>query len=237
MAESSVEQTTTVDGGTAAQSNESAQPTLNDVYKEFNVDEVASTFRPQQQAPQQPQPQHTPVNTAPDPLLDANGFKAWTENQARIAAQTGQTLSQLTGAVQQMQAAQIRAKEAQDISAAVQTVKEAGFDAEPDFIEIALGQKARQDKRFLTLFNNREQNPVAWKKALAAVANEMKGKYQFRDNANIADNVRAAKTSTQTTQDRPGDKPGNSLDKRFEGLKTPGEFEREWSRLVSGNGY
>jgi len=212
--------------------------TLADVYKEFNVDEMASSFKPAQQLEQRQQTQVRTItpDSVPDPLLDANGFKQFQAKQAQSAEETGNHLSKLAGAVQRMQQAQIREQEERDIGAAVQKIKEAGFEAENDFIEIALGQKAKQDARFLAVFNNRGKNPAAWNKALAAVANEMKGKYQFRSDPNLAANVRAAKNSTQTAQTTAADRSGNPLEKRFADLKTPGEFNREWEALV-GRGY
>lgn len=215
--------------------------TLDSVYKEFNVDDMAANFRPsqpQQNMQQQDtrQAQNSAPADVPDPLLDANGFKAYQSRQAQIAQKHGDVLSQLTGTVAQMRAAEIRQNEERDIGAAVQKVKDAGFEADNDFIEIALGQKAKQDPRFLAVFNNRGKNPAAWNKALTAVANEMKGKFAFRTDENLASNVRAAKNSTQTTQSTAADTQGNSAEKHFSGIKDPRAFANEWERYVS-NGY
>ncbi len=210
--------------------------TLDQVYKEFNVEETAANFQPQRQQQEPRQTQQQVPDSVPDPLLDANGFKAYQARQAQVAQKHGDVLSQLTSTVAQMRAEEQRQKEERDIGAAVQKVKEAGFEADNDFIEIALGQKAKQDPRFLAVFNNRGKNPAAWNKALAAVANEMKGKFAFKTDENLASNVRAAKNSTQTTQTTAADTQGNSVEKHFAGIKDPRAFANEWERYVS-NGY
>jgi hypothetical protein len=230
------DQVTQTDGGT-----EGAELTLDAVYKEFNVDQVASEFNPQtRQAPiQQEQPrQETALpESVPDPLLDANGFKEYQARQALTSKNHEKLLSQLSNHMTQLRVKEVREQEERDIGAAVQKVKEAGFEADKDFIEIALGQKAKQDPRFLAVFNNRQKNPAAWNKALAAVANEMKGKFAFKTDANLADNVRAARNSTKTTQDHPGETSGSSLDKHFAGIKDPTQFSNEWQKLVNGGTY
>lgn len=239
----SQEQATSGDAGAtqtgAEQSPEQAE-TLDQVYAKFNVDQQAQEFSPQRQAPQQPQYQAPPVQpqtmesfgaAIPDPILNPDQHKAWLASQN---AQIRQALSSLHGAQQQMAAERMRQKEEADIQKAVQTVKAKVEGVDDDFIEIALGQKARKDPRFLAVYNNRDKNPQAWNAALNAVSNEFKQKFAFKPDAQIAENVRAAKQSTQTsltTRDQSG---GNSLEKRLEG-KTGREFEAEWRRIVNGS--
>lgn len=215
---------------------ETTTATLDDVYKEFNVEEVASNFSPAPQRRSEPAPQRV-EDAIPDPILDPQGFKSYQARHAATVQHTGKELSEIAGAVKQMMAEQARTREKQEISAAVQKIKESGFDADDNFIEIALGVKAREDSRFLSVYANRNKNPAAWNKALSAMANEMKGKYQFRSDPNLAANVRAAKNSTQVTQTTAQESAGNSLDKHFAGLKSPGDFDKEWQRLVNGGVY
>lgn len=206
----------------------STEPTLDDVYKEFKVDDVAQSFQPPpQQAPQQPAPQAQPA--IPDPVLDPNGFKAYV---ARLEA-TPHLSRMALAEVAQLKQFISRTQEEADIKSAVSLVKEkVGGEVDDDMIEIALGQKARKDQKFAALYAQRHTNPRAWKAALGAVGNELKGKFQFRTDPQLTENTRAAKQSTAslTTKD---DSSANPLDKRLEG-KTGRDFEREWDRLVHG---
>lgn len=205
--------------------------TLDQVYEKFNVEEAASDFSPQVQQPAQktvqaPQPQIGAE--IPDPVLDPAGFKAY-HSKFDAALQT------LTQTQQQLVAERMRSREEADIKQAVSVVREkVGGEVDEDFIEIALGQKARKDAKFLSIYNNRAKNPAAWKAALGAVGNELKTKYQFRTDPQIAENVRAAKQSTQSTLTKRGDDSANPLESKLAGVKSEVEFAREWERLRSG---
>jgi len=211
--------------------------TLDQVYKAFNVEESAAQFRPQVQAPQQPQPpqqsQAQPQGeVVPDPVMDPAGYKAWASRNSEATQNALRAISgQLAGFAQQ----QARVQEENDIRAAVTAVKNAGFEAEDDFIEIALGQKVRKDPKFLAVYQNRSKNPQAWGRALAAFSNEAKGKYAFKTDETLAANVRAAKASTNTTQAAQASENKNSLDKFLEESKDPREFEARWRQIVHGS--
>lgn len=207
----------------------SNEQTLEQVYQEFKVDDVAQQFQPQiqQQAPQQ-QPQYA-APVVPDPVLDPNGFKA---HIGRLEA--APNLSRMAlHEIAQLKQSISRQQEEADIKTAVAKVKEKlGGDVDDDFVEVALGQKARKDSKFASLYANRGRNPQAWNAALAAVGNELKGKYQFRADSQLTENIRAAKQSTQSSLTTK-EESGNSLDKRFEG-KSGRDFDQEWARLIHG---
>lgn len=223
-----------------SQTTEAGGDTLEKVYKEFNVDQMAANFRPQPaaqpaQAQAQQPVQHAAaaapngsVENVPDPVLQPDQFKAWARDQVNTLRQGHQ---QVQGMLSSMQAAQLRQQEESEIKAAVSAVKQAGFEAEDDFVEIALGQKARNDPRFLMVYNNRRTNPQAWQRALGAFANEAKGKYAFKTDSTLAENVRAAKASTQTTQAQNNAQEPTGDEKRFAG-KVGKDFDAEWNRYV-----
>jgi len=221
---SSAEQTT---------STEKVQ-TLDDVYKQYNVEEAASDFSPQpaQKPRSEPaaQPQPNLGSEIPDPVLDQSGFKAYLAKQDSTVKQT---LAGLTQFQQQLYVREQRRLEEADIKSAVQTVKEKIGDIDEDFVEVALGQKARKDSKFLSIYQNRRKNPQAWNAALAAVATEFKGKYQYRQDSQLAENVRAAKQSTQTTLTTKGTVSDNSIEGRLTRAKTQSEFDSEWNRIKS----
>lgn len=222
---------------TSTQSATNAPASLDDVYKQFNVEDTASSFQPNRQQSnqgnQQQPAQQQVAPQIPDPILDPAGHKAWLSINVADAQTLKQSLSKVEGTLSQIQAHATRQQEEADIRAAVQSVKQAGFEADDDFIEIALGQQARKDSKFLAVFNNRQKNPAAWGAALTAFANTAKGKYAFKADANLAENVRAAKQSTQTTQPAGQGGSTNSIEKNLEG-KVGAEWQRAWDSMVSG---
>jgi hypothetical protein len=209
--------------------------TLDDVYKKFNVEEAATTFNPpaqQYQAQPAQQQQAAPLGgEIPDPVLDQNGFKAYIAQQN---TQVSTALRNLTQLQQQQYVAETRRREEADIKTAVSTVREKmGGEVDDDFIEIALGQKARKDAKFASLYANRDKHPAAWKAALSAVGGELKTKFQFRSDPQLAENVRAAKHSTQSSQSQRNAGSSNSLDDRFAAAKSQADFDREWRQMQS----
>lgn len=213
----------------------SEDTTLEQVYQQFNVEEKATDFNP---APQQPQVAPAPAQPPslgaeiPDPVLDPNGFRAYL---ARTTSQTAQMLQQTTQHQQRLYAAELRRQEEADIKQAVSLVKEKiGGEVDDDFIEIAMGQKARKDARFAQLFANRSKNPAAWRAALSAVGNELKSKVSFRTDPQISENVRAAKQSTQSSMSSRESDDSNPLEARLASAKSQAAFDAEWSRMMNG---
>lgn len=180
----------------AAAAEPAAPSGLEKVYKDFNVEDTAATFQPQQPqsqpAPaQQPAPQAPSINV-PDPF--SADFPAY---QARVAGQVQaltQAMNDVSGKLSaQERQFQTRQTEA-DIKQAVGVITEkAGID--PDIAEVALEAKARKDPRFLKIWNNRSQNPKAFQAAIAAVASEFQQKYTVRQDPQLVENQRAVAAS------------------------------------------
>jgi hypothetical protein len=208
----------------------STEQTLDQVYQTYPVESTASEFNPQRQQQQPPQQQPTVTLGAdiPDPVLDQAGFKA---HLAKQDLSLRQALTQSTQLAQQMWVAEQRREEEAAIKNAVQTVKEKIGDIDDDFVEVALGQKARKDPKFNAIYQNRGKNPQAWKAALTAVANEFKGKYQFRQDSQLTENVRAARQSTQTSLTSKESASDNPIEKQLSEAKSDGDFARTWARF------
>ena len=177
-----------------------AEPSgLEKVYSDFNIEDTASTFQPQSPQPApQPQPQQTPTKFDP---FDPN-FPAHMERISRAASDAQSALQATTGKLTALERhLHQRAVEA-DIKSAVGIITEkAGI--EPEIAEVALEAKARQDPRFLAVWNNRHKNQKAYTAALQAVASEFQQKYTVRQDPQLAENQRAVKVSQQqmaTTQ-------------------------------------
>lgn len=195
-------------------------PSLDDVYKQYNVEEVAQTFN----ASPAPKPPAQPVNV-PDPALDLDGFKRWAGQVQSSDEELKTTLFSVNERLQKWEQERIRTQEEADLKAAVTKLK-AKVDVEEDFLEVALAHKARKDPKFLRLWETRSQNPKAWDAALAAVSNEFAGKFSIRQDPQLAENQRAIKTSQQQMATTPKQSP----DEKWSNLG-PKEFEQEWERL------
>lgn len=173
---------------------------LDKVYAEYGIEETAQTFQPQSPQPaQQTQPQQ-PSAPKFDPF-DPN-FPAHMQAVSRAAAEAHSALQALHGKHTALER-QLHQKAVEaDIKQAVSVITEkAGIDAE--IAEVALEAKARQDARFLKIWNNRQQNPKAYQAALQAVASEFQQKYTVRQDPQLVENQRAVKASQQqmaTTQ-------------------------------------
>ena len=219
---------------TSTEQSTSDEQTLEQVYQKFNVEETANQFQqePVRQQPQQDshQNQQQPLGgEIPDPVLDQSGFKSWLATQNR---ELKQTLGALQSTQQQLAVSEYRRREESDIKSAVQTVKERiGTDVDDDFVEISLGVKARRDPKFAAVYAQRHKNPAAWRAALGAVANELKGKTQFRQDSQLTENVRAARQSTQTSLTSKETSSDNPMDKRLSEAKSQREFEQIWSEM------
>lgn len=227
------EQSTSTEQGTSTE--QTGEQTLEQVYKEFNVEETASQFQHEPARRQEQEPaRHETAQPGlgaeiPDPLLDQAGFKAFLATQN---SQVRQTLSELRATQQQLAVGEMRRREESDIKQAVQTVKEKiGGDVDDDFVEVSLGLKARRDARFAQVYANRHKNPAAWKAALNAVSNDIKRTHQFRQDSQLTENVRAARQSTQTSLTSKESSSGNPLNDRLAGAKTQREFEQAWADI------
>jgi hypothetical protein len=81
-----------------------------------------------------------------------------------------------------------------DIKQAVGTIVEK-TGLKPTIAEVALQAKAREDPRFLKVWNNRRDNPEAFKRALEAVSEEFKAEYTVRQDPQLVENQRAIQAS------------------------------------------
>lgn len=216
----------------STEASSEAPQSLDQVYKQYNVEETAKSFQPQVQTQQpQQQVQQTQEVSVPDPVLDSEGFRKWQGNQSQVLRQS---LTSVHGELTALRFERQRAKEEADIKSAVQKFRGVtGNEVDEDMAEVALGSKARKDPKFLAVYQNRERNPAAWNAAVSAYANEFKSKTQFKIDPNIAENQRAAKQSIGS-QVKSGKDEATGDDALFSG-KTGGEFARAWRNYIDSH--
>lgn len=218
------------------QTSAPAEPTLDDVYKTYNIEETAQQFNAQPQSQPQPQPAVQPVQdqhlSIPDPTLDPAGYKTWATEQQRNMGALRQALQGVAGEIQKERIARAQAQEEADIKRAVEQVNQhlGDLKLDPDVVEISLGAEARRDPRFLNLWNNRHKNPKAFQEGVKAFSSKLAKKFSMRTDPQIAENVRALKEATST---KATGAPEESLTDRM-GKLNGADFEREWARLRGG---
>src|SRR5256885_2253157 len=198
---------------------------LDKGYTDFKIEADAAEFKPQPQQPQQPAPQ-APQVKVPDPF-DPN-FGAYQAQLASGLSVLNQALTQTKSELTQMQRQLAHERTEADIKSAVGTIVEkSGLD--PDIAEVALQAKARQDPRFLKIWNSRTQNPEALKAALQAVATEFQSKYTVKQDPQLVENQRAVQASRNqmaTTQKQ-------SDQDQWAGM-TPAERQAKVQQMIRG---
>lgn len=225
MAEQAQGTSTEQSSSTQQQTQDSTQ-SLEQVYKQFNVEETAQSFQTQQQGRTEQQ-QVTEV-AVPDPVLDAEGFKKY---QATQSQNLQKALSSIKDELTATRVERLRTKEEADIKSAVERFRQvAGEDVDADMAEVVLGQKVRKDPKFLSVYTNRDKNPQAWSAAVAAVANEFKSKFQFKVDPQIAQNQQAARQSIGS-QSKTNAEETQGDEALFKG-KSGKDFDRVWRNYV-----
>lgn len=204
--------------------------TLEDVYKQFNVDDAAQQFtaQPVQNAPTQnfvPTPQHiaTPsVPLIPDPISDPEGYRQFMLMSQQQNSALGQTINQLNSKLTQIEKERQQQIIEADIGKAVAKVN-SKVKASPLMIELSLEKKAREDARFFKIWDNRYKNPKAWDAALDAITNELQGELSVRTDPQLTENQRALKASQRAMANS-----NQSRDDGWDNLSEE-EFDRKWS--------
>jgi hypothetical protein len=205
------------------QVQQTSEPSLDDVYKQFNVQETAADFTATPQ--KQPEPQREVV--IPDPALDVNGFKDWAKNVHSADQEIRQTLTTVNDRLSKFEQERVRVREEADLQKAVSVLKEKVPGADDEFLEIALAHKARKDPKLLSIWENRAKNPQALEAALKAVGNEFASKFSLKADPQLAENTRAMKAS----RDQKATTQAPDVDEKW---RNPDNFAREWDRLVNG---
>lgn len=201
-------------------------PSLEEISREFSVDEQASKFQATPSVPQfQPPQQQAPQPFVPDPVVDPEGYKrAWLLNQQQLTgfqSQTQQVLSKLEAFEKAQQQQRIDA----DVNRVVTRVNEK-LQADPDLVEAALEVEYRKNPTFKFIWDNRDRNPGAFEKAIDAITTKLGPKFQTRHDPQLTENQRAAQASQRTmSTTQKNDQFADAL------RMADGEFDAFWNQL------
>lgn len=139
----------------------------------------------------------------------------------------GQTINQLNSKLSQIEQETRQKQVEADIGKAVEKVN-SKVKADPMLVELALEKKAREDARFMKIWDNRYKNPKAWDAALEAVTSELQGKLSVRNDPQLTENQRALKASQRnmaTSNLQKDDSWDNLSDE---------DFDRKWAEAKRG---
>jgi hypothetical protein len=228
MADENTQQSETPVETTVTETPSEAAPTqtLEEVYKQFNVDDAAQQFtaQPVQNTPPQnyPPAYQPPVQTSiPDPITDPGAYQQYMLASQQQNSALGQTINQLNSKLTQIEKERQQQVIDADIGKAVAKVN-SKVKADPLMVELALEKKAREDMRFMKIWDNRHKNPKAWDAALEAVTNELQGKFSVRTDPQLTENQRALKASQRGMATS-----NQSKDDGWDNL-SDSEFDKKW---------
>jgi hypothetical protein len=215
----------------APESQEPQVATLDDVINEFNVPNPAPTPTPT--APVEPRTAVPAMPEGFDPLDEASVKNyAALQNQNLTALQSH--VQELNTKLTQSEQHNAKVKVEADIRSAVETVSSEIDNADPVMVEIYLEKMAREKPGFQAIWDNRATNPGAFNKALKAVSNDLKGRYDFKADPQLAENHRAANQSQQQSETTTTPTYANADEESLAGAKTDAEWNREWQKIKQG---
>lgn len=196
--------------------------TLDDIAQEFSVEEQVNNFQAQPERGYQQQ------TYTPDPISDPDAFNNYAQQQANSLNALNQTVESLNGKLQTYEQRLAQQKLDADVGAAVAKVNEK-LNVDPKLAEIALEHQYRDDAAFKKIWDNRDQNPKAFQKALDKVADKLSGVFSVSQDHQLTQNQLAAKQSIKTM----GKTAPQDANSEWEGL-SPGEFEAKWNDMRRG---
>lgn len=205
--------------------SEVPEETLDDVFKEFPVQEAAQSFNAQPK-----QEEKAPDLNIPDPSYDPEGFKDSMKSLHSNDWEVKQTLNriseQLDGVTQERQ----KAVEEEDISVTVGKIQESipALEGKDRLVKGYLGAVATEDPRVARAWENRSQNPAAWERTLNVITKSMAKDFDFQSDPQLAENTRAAKASRDQMATTKQDDPDEKWSKA-----SPQDFDRYWQQALN----
>lgn len=209
---------------------ETKEESLDEVLKEFSVEDTAKSFVAQPNYHQPVQQEKPPELNIPDPSYDPDGFRQTMKSLHTNDWEVKQTLNRISQHLEGQAKEQQRKVEEADISKAIEKIQESVpvLKGKNTVVKGILGALASEKPAIMKVWENRYQNPNAWDKTLAAITKQVAKEFDFVSDPQLTESVRAAKASRDqmatTTKRGPND--------QWDGLDSV-EFEKAWRRLVN----
>lgn len=174
---------------------------LKSIASEFHVEEQAKSFTA---TPQPQQPNQVPF-VVPDPVVDSAAYQAYAQALVQKSSQMENSIREATSKIDAFDQMFRQQKVDADVGHAVQVVNQK-LKVDNDLVEALLNIEYNKNPSFKRIWENRDRNPDAYQKALGIVADKLSSKVQVRQDPQLMENVRAAKSAQQTMATM---KPGN----------------------------
>lgn len=205
--------------------DESPKPTLDDVYREFNV----GTTQPAQE--EKPEPRASEPEP-PDPSTDPDRFSKYLSQQNQALKQKVDLLEQQTRETSSWLNKSVQEKEKSDFDSTVGSMTKELQGVPEKVIKAELMVEAQSDPRFLQLWQNRNNNPKAMQKALSVISQRLREEFAEKTDSQLAENQRALDEATKIPSGRTRE------DSATEQLmkKSNADFDAEWRRILSRPG-
>ena len=215
---------------TQATDSEPVVASLDDVIAEYNVQPAAPAATQPETVSREPVIQ-PPATVDP---LDSNQFNNYVSQvnngQSVLNNQLQEVKSELTELRQERQQLQVEA----DINQAVGQLNE-GHNLDPKLVRVHLELTAQEKPGFKQIWENRNENPAAYQKALKAVSKEMGDIYSVRQDPELTANQKAIQQSQQSrATSKDADSSGNPRQDALENATSQGEFDQAWQRMIHG---
>jgi hypothetical protein len=203
-------------------SQEPTEVTLDDVIEEFSGSFTPETLR---QEPIQQQQIVAEIGNV-DPL-DNDQWNRYLQSQQQNQSALQRQVQDLNSKLTEYQQREAQKLVEADVKKAVDLVN-ADLNADPMLVELSLEKYAREKPGFARIWENRNQNPKAYEKALKAISKDLQGKFSVRQDPQLTENRRAVRSSQQAMATKNQPDYQNSLEER---LATADNFEAEWARI------
>ena len=215
---------------TQATESEPVVASLDDVIAEYNVQPAAPAAMQPETVSNEPAPS-IPASVDPLDSSQFNNYVSQVNNgQSVLNSQLQEVKSELTELRQERAQLQIEA----DITKAVDQLNE-GNNLDPKLVRVHLELTAQEKPGFKQIWENRNENPAAYAKALKAVSREMGDIYSVKQDPELTANQKAIQQSQQSrATSKDADGSGNPRQDALEGAGSQAEFDQMWNRMIHG---
>ena len=219
----SEENTEAIEQTPQVEEDQAEEVSLDDLYSDFPVQEMQTPQSTQQE-------QVTPSYEAKvDPISDPDGLNSYLsglkKDFAGLQSELQATKAELSQEKQRLAA---EAEERDLRTVASEIAKKAGV--EDDLVEAMMLRQFMTDKGFQRAWQGRGQNPKAFGKIKSTLANQYKGRFSAKHDAQLEENQRAVEEANKSASSRKKEDP--SKEDQFSGLSNK-DFDAKFRSLVN----
>jgi len=183
------------------------------------LEQIAQEFRAEER-----QPLQSGIPAAPQKPEDPEELVKWS---AQRTEDLSKVVSDLAAKLTKKEQDEFASEQMKALENAVKSIKD-NVPVSDLFIEGALHAKYVRDLNFRKIFDNRDQNPGAYKKALTIVADEIKKEASVKYDPQVAEDQKAL---NQLQRNARSGKTVEDKDEKWKNMSAS-DFDREWARLV-----